>query len=160
MEGIESGGNLDTAANLAFTITDGSGELHTAKLSQYLKDISGAWNITNAKTDQLTATGSYSRSAVDTLRTNNAVRTLDHTIAMQFTNIQGPRHNRVGLASASRGTITGTYHATATFTSGSLYQDRTVDRTFTITLLGDDSTKLEIGGRTFRVKLSTGELVE
>jgi hypothetical protein len=154
---VPNGTGVDTAYTLKFTVVSGTGEHHTAHLSQHLTSVSGDWTITGANTATLTINGSYSRSAVDTVMTRNATRTLDHTLNLIFTNVQVPRGSRDDLAQHATGTISGTYNATITFSRGALYNDRTVSREFTLAL-GSGKGNVAIGGKAFKALLKSGEL--
>ncbi|MDB5032961.1 MAG: hypothetical protein JWQ98_202 [Chlorobi bacterium] len=148
---------IDTARSIRFDITGGTGEHHAVGFSQKLNSVHGSWVVTGTNTDTITINGTYSRSAVDTITTRNAVRTLDHTINLALTNVTGPRSSRGNMAARTGGTITGTYSAVATFSRGSLYSDKTINRDFTITLGGGNST-INIGGKVFTGILSSGDL--
>lgn len=154
---VVPGSGVDTAASMVFTIVSGSGEHHTPHLSQKLTAIGGTWTVTGLNTNTLVINGTYTRSAVDTVTTRSAVRTLDHTIALTFTNVQVPRGARGELASKATGTISGTYNATITFSRGALYTDKNISKEFTITLGGGNGT-ITIGGKTFAALLTSGML--
>ena len=107
----------------------------------------------------------YVRSGLDTITTANAVRTLDHTVSMTFTNITGPRirpaslmFTRKNLMNQATGTITGVYTATVTVQRGSTYKEKSIEREFTITLgSGEGAIGIHGDGRGFRANLLTGE---
>lgn len=165
---LNSGGNFqqywltgaDTAYSIHFKIVNGTGELHTRRLDHHLLSLSGEWMITGTNTNTITVntynSGAYARAGSDTITTYNAVRTLNHTLTMTFTNVTGPRYSRLHLATKTSGTITGTYHADITFTRGSLYTERTIDKTFSITLGGDGYADIHCGGRRFHADLGLG----
>ncbi|HVZ40643.1 MAG TPA: hypothetical protein VHI13_15290 [Candidatus Kapabacteria bacterium] len=148
---------IDTAASMTFTIVSGTGEHHTPNVSQKLTNIAGSWTVTGLNTPTITINGTYTRSAVDTVTTRNAVRTFDHTIALSFNNIQGPRGNRAQWSQLATGSITGTYTAAITFIRGSLYGDKNISRDFTLTL-GSGNGNISIGGKAFVAMLFNGIL--
>jgi hypothetical protein len=152
----ESGG-IDTAYTMTFKIVSGSGEHHTPHIAQHLNAISGQWVVTGVNTETLTINGSYSRSAVDTVTTRNATRTLDHTLSLTFTDVQVPRGNRGDLAAHATGTVAGTYNASITFSRGTSYGERTVSREFT-TVLGSGNGTIAMQGKGFRALLKSGVL--
>jgi len=147
----------DTAYTATLDIVSGSGRHHTPTLSQELTGLAGSWTATGVNTDTLTVNGTYSRSARDTIRTLLAVRTLDHTLQMNFINVKGPRGSRLNLDQKVSGTITGTYSADITFQSGTAYSERHVDRSFTITLHNGTATII-ISGQSYAGNVRTGVL--
>ena len=151
--------NGDTANSISFTIVEGIGRHKNLRLSQELTGLSGSFLATNTHTDLVTVNGNYQRSAVDTLTTRQAVRTLDHSIALTLTDVTAPRGNRRNFSQAVSGTISGTYNAFATFTRGEGYRERTVERVFTIELGGGEAT-MEVAGNVYKANLQTGELID
>ncbi len=154
---VRNGAQIDTAYTIKFNIVEGTGTHHTPRLSQQLTDLSGAFTATGTNTPLLTINGTYSRSAVDTITTRNAVRTLDHTLSLNFIDIKIPRGSRVNFSNQITGTITGNYTATATFTRGNLYTEKNINRDFTITL-GDGNARIKIRGFNYVGDLLRGEL--
>ncbi len=154
---VPAGGAIDTAYSMTFTITGGTGEHHTPHLSQKLTAIGGSWTATGLNTSTITINGTYNRSAVDTLTTRNAVRTLENTITLTFTNIQVPRGNRTQMAQAATGTISGTYTANVTFSRGALYSEKTINRDFTVTLDGGNGN-IKMGSKAFVGLIGSGVL--
>ncbi|MGH7493614.1 MAG: hypothetical protein ACREOO_14650 [bacterium] len=154
---VRNGGQVDTAYTIKFNIVEGTGTHRTPRLSQQLTDLSGAFTATGTNTPLITVNGTYSRSAVDTITTRNAVRTLDYTLSLNFIDIKIPRGTRSIYASQITGTITGNYTATATFQRGSLYSEKNIDRDFTITL-GGGNARIRINGLDFVGDLLRGEL--
>ena len=148
----------DTAYTIKFNIVEGTGTHRTRNLSQKLTGLSGAFTATGVNTRLVTINGSYERSAVDTITTRNSVRTLDHTLKLTFTNVQGPRNGRVDLARKFTGNISGSYDAFVTFQRGESYSEKTINRTFSIEL-GDGNADILIRGLKFRGNLILGELI-
>jgi hypothetical protein len=152
----------DTAYSIHFIIASGSGELQTLHIAHHLVSLSGEWLVTGTNTHVITINtvtgGDYHRVASDTITGENAVRTLNNTLTMKFIGVMVPRGGRLHLVSEVSGTITGTYHADITFSSGSLYVEKTIDKTFTITLGGDGSCSIDMGGRRFLANLTLGEI--
>jgi hypothetical protein len=153
----------DTAYAVHFKIISGTGELHTPRLDHHLLSLSGEWMVTGTNTPTVTVNtyngGIYTRTASDTMKTEAAVRTLNNSLSLTFLDVTGPRRNRFHFATKSSGTITGTYHADITFTRGSLYSEKTIDKTFTITLGGDGTADLGCGGRRFHANLGLGTIM-
>lgn len=148
----------DTAYTIKFNIVEGTGTHRTNRLSQKLTGLSGAFTATGVNTRIVTINGSYQRSAVDTITTREAVRTLDHTLKLTFTNVQGPRGHRLDLARKFTGNISGTYDAFVTFQRGESYSEKTINRTFSIEL-GDGNANIRIRGLLFKGNLLLGELI-
>lgn len=147
----------DTAYTIKFNIVEGTGTHRTRRLSQELTGLSGSFTATGVNTRLVTINGTYFRSAVDTLTTRNAVRTLDHALNLTFTNVQGPRGSRLELSRKISGTISGTYTAKVTFQRGESYGEKTINRSFTINL-GGGNANLNISGKNFEADLTSGEL--
>jgi len=148
----------DTAYTIKFNIVEGTGTHRTRNLSQKLTGLSGALTATGVNTRLITVNGNYQRSAVDTITTHNAVRTLDHTLSLTFTDVQGPaRGHRGDLARRISGTISGTYTATATFQRGESYSEKNINREFSIEL-GNGDANINIRGLKFAADLALGEL--
>ncbi len=154
---VRNGAQIDTAYTIKLNIVAGTGTHRTRRLSQQLTGLSGAFTATGTNTALITINGTYSRSAVDTVTTRNAVRTLDHTLSLNLIDVKIPRGNRGNFSRQISGTITGNYTATATFQSGSLYEERNLNRDFTITLGGGD-VRIKIRGLNFIGDLLRGEL--
>lgn len=154
----------DTAYAVHFKIVSGTGELHTPHLDHHLLSLSGEWMVTGTNTPIVTVNtyngGAYTRAASDTMKNENAVRTLNNTLSLTFLDVTGPRRNRFHFASRSSGTISGVYHADITFTRGSLYTEKTIDKTFTITLGGDGTADLHCDGRRFHADLGLGTIMK
>ena len=147
----------DTAYSIKFDIVDGSGRHYSPRLSQALTHLAASWISTGVNTDTTVINGTYTRSAVDTIKTRRAVRTLDHTITMTFTDLKGPRGSRLNLAAKVSGTVTGNYQAEISFTSGNAYAERSVNRDFTITL-GNGNGSVNLGGITVGWDVKSGDL--
>lgn len=147
----------DTAYTIKFNIVEGTGTHRTRRLSQELTGLSGNFTATGVNTRLVTINGTYSRSAVDTITTRNARRTLDHTLNLTFTNVQGPRGSRLELSRKISGTVSGTYTAKVTFQRGESYGETTINRSFTINL-GGGNANLKVSGKSFEADLTRGEL--
>ena len=151
--------NGDTARTIKFDIVSGSGRHITPRLSQQLNQLEGNFVVTQAHLRNLVINGTYARAAVDTVTTHRAVRTLDHSISLQITDLTGPRGKRFDLSRKISGTISGHVSAYATFQSGSGYGERNIERDFTI-VIGDGKANINIGGETFEGEVQTGEIVD
>ncbi|NUM69103.1 hypothetical protein HUU39_28195 [candidate division KSB1 bacterium] len=147
----------DTAYTIVFNIVEGTGTHRTRRLSQQLTGLSGTFTATGVNTRLVTINGTYARSAVDTITTRNAVRTLDHALSLTFTNVQGPRGSRLDLSRKISGTVSGTYTAKVTFQRGDSYRETNINRTFTI-VLGNGKASINVGGQSFAGDLTSGEL--
>ncbi len=147
----------DTAYTVLFDIVGGSGEHHNLRVSQRLTGLSGSWTATGVNTDTVTINGTYSRSAVDTITTAFATRTLEHTMSMNFVDLKGPRGSRLDLSQKLSGTVTGEYQAQIAFQRGNAYRERNVERNFTI-VLGDGSASINVNGKHFMSNVRTGDI--
>jgi len=147
----------DTAYTIKFNIVEGTGIHRTRRLSQKLTGLSGNFTATGVNTRLITINGSYQRSAVDTITTREAVRTLDHTLKLTFTDVQGPAGKRSDLSRKFTGTISGAYTAFATFQRGESYSEKNINREFTV-VLGDGESTIHIRGLKFAGDLLLGEL--
>jgi len=148
----------DTARTIKFNIVEGTGTHRTQHLSQQLTGLSGNFTATDVQTRLITINGNYQRSAVDTITTREAVRTLDHTLKLTLTEVKVPRGGRGELHRKLSGTISGTYTAKVTFQRGESYSEKNINRTFTIAL-GDGDAHIDIRGRKFKGVLLLGELL-
>lgn len=153
---------IDTAYSVHHLIKNGTGTFQTRRLSHALTFLSGEWMATGTNTPIVTINtvrgGAYTRVGTNTVTTRNAVRTLSDSLSMIFTDVTGPRGDRLKLSAKTGGTITGTYHATVIATRGTVYNERTIDRTFTITL-GGTTGRIAIAGRNYDVDLDLGEVL-
>ena len=148
----------DTAYSVNHHIVSGTGQFYNLWLSHKLTGLSCQWGASNTNTDTVTinTTAPYTRSAIDTIfGAAGGVRTLDHSITINFANVKGPRGTGLDWWLKISGTITGHYHATVTFTKGSTYNEKTIDRDFTI-ILGGPTIKISIGGSTYLADVQTG----
>lgn len=153
----------DTAYSIRFKIASGTGERQTQRVAHHLVSLSGEWLVTGANTRAITINsvtgGAYTRVGSDTIRSLNAVRTLNNTLTMTFTDVTTRPGGRLHVVVGTSGTISGTYHADITFTRGSLYVEKTIDKTFTITLGGDGTCHIDMGGRRFRADIGLGTIL-
>lgn len=145
------------ATALRLDLVEGTGVRRTPALSHRLTDLGGGFDLTGLDTDFVTVNGLYTRSAVDTVRTRRAVRTLDYTLDLDLLDVVGPRHRDGGRRGwAESGTVEGRYQALVTFETADGYREREIDRTFTITFGDDDEPVLALGGERFRLDLQAG----
>jgi hypothetical protein len=166
---VQNGTSIDTANVIKKIVVSGTGESKTPHIHHFLKSLTASFIATNTNTNIVTINSDapYVRAGVDTVTTANAVRTLDHTMTMTFTDITGPRlrpnavlYTRRNLSNQTTGTIAGEYKANVTVQRGTTYTEKTIDRTFTITLgSGEGSIGIKGDGRKFRVNLLTGEQI-
>ena len=152
----------DTAYSMHFKIVSGTGTFTNLYISHHLFSLSGEWMVTGTNTNVFTINtvngGLYTRVGADTLSTYNAIRTLNDSLSLTFTNVTGPRGSRLLLQTATSGTITGTYDAVVSFTSGSLYAQRTIHDTISITL-ANGVAHIYINGVHFRADCRTGAIL-
>ena len=161
-----NGSTFDTAYTFNHKIVSGNGILKTPKVSHQLTGLSGAWTVigTNTPIVTLNSTAPYVRSVSDTVSRNGAVRTLNGTLTLNFTNITGPRGSGLNWHRKTSGTITGTYHAVVTFQKGATYTETTIDRIIDITLGGQKipvriKGLSETNGTTFYIDAETGDII-
>ncbi|MBI5868432.1 MAG: hypothetical protein HZB43_09120 [candidate division Zixibacteria bacterium] len=147
----------DTAYSIELTIVHGDGHHRTPHLSQTLTDLTGNFVATGTNTTTVTVNGTCSRSAVDTVSTHNALRSLNHHTALTLTNVQFRRAGAVDPWESITGTITGTFTADVSFTSGAAYSERSVTREISVTL-GQGQAIISFNGRSFEADLLHGEL--
>jgi hypothetical protein len=157
-------GGFDTAYAIHHKILSGGGINKNLRGSRNLLSLSGEWMVTGVNTNTVTINtyngGSYVKTGADTLKTRDAVRTLTHTITLNFSNVTGPRGDKLNLADKTSGTITGVYHAVITFQKGELYKDKTIDKDINITLGGGKGRAFfDIGGRRFWADIFSGEIL-
>ena len=151
----------DTAYSIKHQIVSGSGTVETPRVDNKLLSLDGAWTATNTNTPTVTinSTAPYNRTSSDTVvwPMRNAQRTLNSSLTLNFSNVTGLRGSGLNWHRKTSGTVTGTYHATVTFQKGDAYNEKTIDRTFTITL-GGIKPVVKIGGVTYLVDAETGEV--
>lgn len=167
------------AAALDFAIVGGSGVLRSPRASHELTGLGAALAVTGLHDDDplVTVNGDYARSATDTLRTRNAVRTLTYSLALDLEDVTGPARRRgddpVGAPGRPgpagthwgrpvSGTISGTITGLATYSGPRGDVQREIDRAFTITFGGDDDAPVArirfADGATYTADAVTGAL--
>ena len=152
--------NGDTAYNVNHKIISGTGTFTNLWLAHQLKALSCTWAAagTNTPTVTINTSAPYTRSAIDTIfGAGGGVRTLDHTITVNFINVVGPRGTGLNWWLKTSGTLTGHYHAVVTFQKGNTYNEHTIDRDFTVTL-GGTKLVIAVGGVTYQADPETGEM--
>lgn len=154
---------LDTAYTINHEILSGNAAVHTPRLSHHLVSLTGKWVATNTNIPLVTVNTvsgfPFTKTGADTITRlgTGAVRTLNSSLTLNFTNVTGPRVNRTNWHQATSGTITGHYHAEVTFTGNSTYREKTIDRDITITL-GGEKIKIKVGTTSFDANAQTGEI--
>jgi hypothetical protein len=163
---VPDGPAFDTAYSFNHKIVSGTGILKTPKVSHQLTSLSAAWTVTGTNTSivALNSTSPYVRTVSDTVTRNGAVRTLNGTLTLNFTNITGERGSGLNWHRKASGTITGTYHAVVTFQKGATYTETTIDRIIDITLGGQNipiriKGLTEANGTTFYMDAETGDII-
>ncbi len=165
---VQNGTTIDTANVIKKIVVSGTGEYKTPRVHHTLKSITASFIATNTNKEIVTVNSDapYIRSGYDVITTANAVRTLDHTVTLNFVGITGPRmrpnssmFTRRNLSNQTSGTISGTYDATVTVQRGTAYTEKTINRTFTVTLSGGTGTiGIKGDGRRFTSNLLTGDV--
>jgi hypothetical protein len=150
--------NGDTAITIELSILSGSGRHKTPRLSQRLNFIGAALVATGTNTGTVTISGTYRRSASDTITTARSRRTMDYTLNIDPVDLQGPRGDRGRLVETVSGTLTGSLTGHVTFETGERYNEKDITREFSIELI--DSPVLKIRGRKYAFDLKEGELNE
>ncbi len=156
----------DTATALKFRIVSGTGTMKNPRVSHTLTQLKGAWTSSNLNKDTVTITldSTYVRSAIDTIKTRNMVRTHTGTLTLTSVNIKAPRYRpllavswRSNFHHAISGTISGNYTAAITVQRGELYKERSINRDFTITVGNGDGVLSINGGGRFGIDLHDGQ---
>ncbi len=147
----------DTACSIALTIVHGDGRHRTPHLSQTLTDLTGNFVATGTNTTTVTVNGTCSRSAVDTVSTHNALRSLNHQTTLTLINVQFQRAGAIDPWESITGTITGTFTADVSFTSGRAYGDRSITREISVTLRQGHAI-ISFDAKSFEADLLHGEL--
>jgi len=147
----------DTAYSIEFAVLNGSGRHRTPHLSQTLTGLTCNLVATGTNTSTITVNGTCSRAALDTIFTHNAVRTLDHGTQLTLTDVQCQRDAAGELWQSVSGTITGTFSANITFSSGDAYDEKTVNRDINISL-GNGEAVIHFGGHIWNAGLRHGDL--
>lgn len=147
----------DTANAMKFKVVSGSGYFIGPRVKHHLTELKGAWTVTDLDQDTVTLNSdtTYVRAGVDSILTRNMQRTFTHTLNITaMTDVRGPRFRlgresyatwRGKFSKAVSGTLEGTFKATITFQNGDLYRERSIDRSFTVTLGGGDGN-ISFGG--------------
>lgn len=149
----------DTARTINFQVLGGQGRHQTRRLSQQLNQLNANWVLTNANQSVVTVNGTYYRAAVDTIRTYMRVRTSDHNLQLNITDLTLPRGSSPTLVNAISGVITGHFHADITFTNGSSYSENVIDRDINI-VIGSGQASISLGSGTYLGDIVSGELVD
>jgi len=156
----------DTATALKFRIVSGTGMMKNPRVSHTLIQLKGAWTSSNLNKDTVTITldSAYIRSAIDTIKTRNMMRTHTSTLTLNSVNVKAPRYRpsaptpwRTNFHHAISGTISGNYTATITFQRGDSYKERSINRDFTVTIGEGEGTLSINGGGKFGIDLHDGE---
>jgi len=147
----------DTAYTIELTIVSGEGRHLLPQLSQTLTSLSGKLVATGTNTNAVTVNGTWSRSALDTIRTRYAVRTLDHACSLMINNMQCERDTTAQPWRGISGTLSGLYSADITFSSGDAYAESLVSREFAIAI--DASiAEITVGDSTWTSTLRRGDI--
>ncbi len=150
--------NSDTAYTIHHEIVSGSESFSNAWLSHALKSLTAKWTGAGTNTDVVTinTTEPYTRTFTDTVTRATSKRTLDGSLTVNFVNVTGPRGSGLNWHKKLSGTVNGHYHAFVTFLKGTSYNEKTIDRDFTIEF--GDSLKIKVGGKTYYADAETGSI--
>jgi len=146
----------DTARSIDFTIVEAGGTLISPHLTAERTNISGHWLATGVHTDEVTLNGTYSRSGGHTITTDEAVRTLDYTLALDVFDLVGPKGSRRDLSQKVSGTLTGTYEAVATFERGDAYHEREIQRNVVV-VFDHGTATITVNGVQYEGDLQSGD---
>jgi hypothetical protein len=149
---------VDTARTVHFNVKRGWGVHQTRRISQQLDSLAAEWTVTDAHLPNVTINGTYYRAAVDTISGFNRLRTSNHQLNLNFSDVVVPRGSQPNLYAAISGHVTGSFHAVVTFLSGSAYSETTIDRTIDVTM-GGGRGNLTIGNKAYVTDLYTGEVL-
>lgn len=150
--------NSDTAETINFDIVEGIGNIQSPRLTHKLKTLSGSWVATNANEKFMGVAGTYSRAAVDTFSTRNAVRTLDYSFTTTFAGIMVPTNNSGEVTTLITGGISGNFKADISITKGEQYFEESVERTFAI-VFAISVFEININDDIYNADTQTGELI-
>lgn len=149
----------DTARTAEYEIVYGQGVHRNRRIEQTLTALTGSFLVTGVNTDMVTINGTYHREAGSHLETPNFSRTLDGVLDLELVDVVAPYHWRMHHQDAVSGTINGTFVADVTIERGDDYFENHIEREFTV-IFGDGEGDLVMNGRTFRIRLGDGELVD
>lgn len=153
-------GTLATA--MKFKVVSGSGTFKTPRIDHKLTSLTGSFIVTNLDKDTLLINSdeAYVRTGSDTITTRNAIRTLNNTTTLTFSAVKAPRFRlmtaRKNFSKAYSGTVTGTVNATVSVQKGEVYNERTINKTFTVTLNSGEGS-ITVDGKGFKCDIQTGE---
>ena len=150
--------NGDTAYTVNHETVSGSGFITNLWSTHQLKSLTAKWTVTGTNTNLVTINSvePYTRSAIDTIKRVNSTRTLDETLTINFVNVVGPRGSGLNWHKKLSGTVNGHYHALVSFQKGESYNEKTIDRDFTVTF--GDTLKIKTGGKSFSPDPASGEI--
>ena len=149
------------AAAVEFSIVDGEGEHLTPRASYELDDLGANLDVVRLGDGNVSVDGIYEREGVRTFfGRGEAEREVDYALSLDLDEVTGPAGRRDRWAGAVSGSVSGVYTATVTATGpGGETNVREVERTFTVTFPVEGRARIAIGGRTFDVNTSTGEVL-
>lgn len=147
----------DTARTINFNIVDGDGYHKNRRVAHDLKELQGAFIVTDANKPMVTVNGTYHRAAVDTISTKNFTRTSDHVLDLTLTDLVGPRNSRRDLEQKVSGTISGTFHADIVFDGKRGYAEKTVDEEIYI-VINNGQADIQVNGENYTGDLETGQI--
>lgn len=144
--------NGDTAYAIEMNILAGSGRHEMPLLSQTLTSLSGQLVATGTNTDEIAIDGWWSRSAVDTIRTRSAARSIAHSCSLAVVDMHCHRDSADEIWHDLSGTITGQVSARIEFFEGDAYDEDSVSRDILIEVdsgmgsitVGDSTWECEI----------------
>jgi hypothetical protein len=147
----------DTARSIHFTVVEGNGYCRTERLGGLQTQVAAQWIVTSAHADTLTISGTCRRAGIDTLKSNQAVRTLQYQLTMQFSNLRCLRGAGADAAGQVRGDLAAVFSAAVTFMSGQAYGETDFERTMSIQMAQGEAN-ISINGQSYSGDLATGRL--
>jgi hypothetical protein len=148
---------LDTARSIQFQIMEGNGWCRTINHAGKLDSTTSDWIATGVNTDTLTINGTCLRAGLDSLRSHDAVRTMQYQLSLTFNNVRCLRGDTSDICRQIQGTLSGNFAANVAFMGGHTYGETTVTREMTITM-NQGQAAISIGDKTYQGDLATGEL--
>jgi hypothetical protein len=118
-------------------------------------NMTGTLEATGINADTIVISGTCTRSGVDTLLTNQSVRTLAYQLELTFANVRCLRGQAQDMAEQITGDLSGNFTANVSFMSGYTYGETAITRTMAI-VMADGQAAVAIGDKTYTGDLATG----
>jgi hypothetical protein len=143
----------DTAYTVKFKILNGESYFTNGIVSHRLISLTADLTITNANQKNVTINGTMRRQGSDTISNKVGTRTHNFTLNLNYQNVVGPRTKKLQLQNKLSGTVSGNYTASVTFQSGDIYNEKQINKDFTINLDGTGNYNLNLGGGKYKGNL-------